>query len=87
VEGDINRRELITRLGASPAVCSADVAFAQQRDRLRSMNIYMGVGMFLSRYESPFLFWLMIAWQCLVLGALFATIYVPIFVLPNQIMS
>jgi hypothetical protein len=54
---------------------------------LRSMNIYMGVGLVLSRYENPFLFWLVITFQCLLLGALFATIYVPIFVLPNQIMS
>jgi hypothetical protein len=47
----------------------------------------MGVGVVLSRYESPSLFWLVIAFQCLVIGALLAIIYVPIFILPNQVMS
>jgi hypothetical protein len=54
---------------------------------LRTMNIYMGVGVVLSRYENPALFWLVIAFQCLVIGVLFGIMYAPTFVLPNQIMS
>jgi len=54
---------------------------------LRTMKVYMGVGVVLSKYESPSMFWLVIALQCLVIGALLAIIYVPIFILPNQIMS
>jgi hypothetical protein len=54
---------------------------------LRTMEIQMGVGVVLLRYESPSLFWLVIAFQCLVIGALLAIIYVPFFILPNQVMS
>jgi hypothetical protein len=54
---------------------------------LRKMEIQMGMGVVLLRYESPSLFWFTIAFQCLLLGALLAIIYVPFFVLPNQIMS
>lgn len=54
---------------------------------LRTMQVQMGVGVVLSRYESPPLFWLVIGLQCLALGALLAIIHVVCFVLPNQIMS
>jgi hypothetical protein len=54
---------------------------------LRRMEIQMGMGVVLLRYESPSLFWFVIAFQCLLIGALLALIYVPFFVLPNQIMS
>jgi len=47
----------------------------------------MGMGVVLLRYESPSLFWFVIAFQCLLIGALSAIIYVAFFVLPNQIMS
>jgi len=47
----------------------------------------MGVGVILSMYESPLLFWIVIALQCLALGALLAIIYVACFILPNQVMS
>jgi hypothetical protein len=51
------------------------------------MEIQMGMGVVLLRYESPRLFWFVIAFQCLVIGALLAIIYVAFFVLPNQVMS
>ena len=54
---------------------------------LRTMQIQMGVGVALSMYESPLLFWTVIALQGLALGALLAIIHVAYFVLPNQIMS
>lgn len=54
---------------------------------LRKMEIQMGVGVVLLRYESPSLFWFVIAFQCLVIGALLAVIYVPFFILPSQVMS
>ena len=54
---------------------------------LRTMEIHMGVGVVLLRYESPSLFWFVIAFQCLAIGALLAIIYWPLFVLPNQVMS
>jgi hypothetical protein len=54
---------------------------------LRAMEIQMGVGVVLLRYESPLLFWFVIAFQCLVIGALFAIIYWIVFILPNHVMS
>ncbi len=45
---------------------------------LRTMKIKMGVGVVLLRYESPSLFWVVIAFQCLAIGALLAIIYVPL---------
>lgn len=54
---------------------------------LRTMEIQMGMGVVLSNYESPSLFWFVIAFQCLVIGALLAIIYWPVFVFPNQVMS
>jgi hypothetical protein len=54
---------------------------------LRTMEIQMGMGVVLSNYESPSLFWFVIAFQCLVIGALLAIVYWPVFVFPNQIMS
>ena len=54
---------------------------------LRTMRIQMGVGVVLSMYESPLLFWIVIVLQCLALGALLAIIYVAYFVLPNHVMS
>ena len=53
---------------------------------LRAMQIQMGVGVVLSVYESPVLFWIVMALQCLALGALLALIYVACFVLPNSVM-
>jgi hypothetical protein len=47
---------------------------------LRTTQIQMGVGVVLSRYESPLMFWFVIALQCLVIGALFAIIYSVFFV-------
>jgi len=54
---------------------------------LRTMQIRMGIGVVLLRYEHPLLFWLMIGLECLVIGALLAIIYSVFFVLPYQIMS
>lgn len=54
---------------------------------LRTMRIQMGVGVVLSMYESPLLFWTVVALQCLALGALLAIIYVAYLVLPNHVMS
>ena len=53
---------------------------------LRTMA-QMGMGVVLLRYESPSLFWFVIAFQCLVIGALLAIIYWPFFILPNQVMT
>ena len=39
---------------------------------LRTMQIQMGVGVVLSRYESPLLFWFVIAFQCSIIGVLLA---------------
>jgi len=54
---------------------------------LRTMEIQMGMGVVLSNYESPSLFWFVIAFQGLVIGALLAIVYWPVFVFPSQIMS
>jgi hypothetical protein len=54
---------------------------------LRTMEIQMGMGVVLLRYESPSLFWSVIAFQCLAIGALLAIIYWPFFILPNPVMS
>jgi hypothetical protein len=54
---------------------------------LRTMEVQMGMGVVLVRYESPSLFWFVIGFQCLVIGVLFAMLYWPIFMLPNQVMS
>ncbi|MGY3505078.1 hypothetical protein ACVWYJ_005697 [Bradyrhizobium sp. USDA 4471] len=51
---------------------------------LRTMQIPLGFGGVLLRDESPLLFWLAIALQCLGLGTLFSIIYVVCFVAPNQ---
>ncbi|TPQ40703.1 hypothetical protein C2U70_04535 [Bradyrhizobium guangdongense] len=48
---------------------------------LRTMQIQLGFGAVLLRYESPLLFWLAIALQCLGLGTLFL---IMIFVAPYQ---
>lgn len=67
------------------------IAFALMAFRLfnslRTMQIQLGFGAVLPRFESPTLFWLAIALQCLGLGALFAVFYVACFVAPNQPMS
>ncbi len=67
------------------------IAFALMAFRLfnslRTMQIHLGFGAVLPRYESPQLFWLAIALQCLGLGTLFAIVYVVCFVAPNQPMS
>lgn len=67
------------------------IAFALLASRLftslRTMQIQLGFGAILLRYESPVLFWLAIALQCLGLGTLLAIIYWGFFVLPNQVMS
>jgi hypothetical protein len=49
---------------------------------LNNAKIRMGVGVILSRYDSPWLFWLVIALQCLALGVLLAVLYLMFFVLP-----
>ena len=54
---------------------------------LRTMEIRMGMGVVLLRYESPPLFWFVIGFQCFVIGALLAIIYWACFVLPNHVMS
>jgi hypothetical protein len=54
---------------------------------LRTMQVRMGVGVVLSRYENPVLFWIGIVLQSLALGVPFAIIYVTVFVLPNTVMS
>ena len=54
---------------------------------LRTMEIQMGMGVVLLRYESPLLFWFVVGFQCLVIGALLAIIYLAFFILPNQVMS
>jgi|tagenome__1003787_1003787.scaffolds.fasta_scaffold19737744_2 hypothetical protein len=54
---------------------------------LRTMQIQMGVGVVLSKYENPLLFWLVIALQCLAVGGLVAIIYLACFILPNSVMS
>jgi hypothetical protein len=53
---------------------------------LRTMEIQMGMDVVLLRYESPLLFWFVVGFQCLVIGALLAIIYVAFVILPNQIM-
>ena len=67
------------------------IAFALMAFRLfnslRTMQIQLGFGAILPRYESPRLFWLAIALRCLGLGAFFAVIYVACFVAPDQPMS
>ena len=54
---------------------------------LRTMQIHMGVGVIVTRYESPLFFWLMIALQCSMLGALLGLIYAACFIFPTSIMS
>ena len=54
---------------------------------LRTMQIRMGAGVVLSRYESPLMFWAVIAIQGLIIGTLLGIIYFAILVLPNQVMS
>ncbi|MFG3591038.1 hypothetical protein [Bradyrhizobium sp. RDI18] len=54
---------------------------------LRTMEVQMGMGVVLLRCESPSLFWFVIAFQCLVIGALLAIFYWPFIILPNQVMS
>jgi hypothetical protein len=54
---------------------------------LRTMRIHMGVGVIVSKYENPLLFWLVIALQCLAMGALLGVIYAACFILPNSVMS
>jgi len=67
------------------------IAFALMAFRLfnslRTMQIQLGFGAVLPRYESPLLFWLAIALQSLGLATFFAIIYVACFVAPNQPMS
>ena len=47
---------------------------------LRMMEIHMGMGVVLRRYESPLLFWTILAVQCLTIGVLLALIYSVCFV-------
>jgi hypothetical protein len=51
---------------------------------LRTMQTPLGFGAVLLRDESPLLFWLAIALQCLGFGTLFSIIYVVCFVAPNE---
>ena len=70
-------------------VLAVVVAFAlaswKLLNSLITMQIRMGVGVLLSRYDSPRLFWLVIALQCLALGALLAVLYLMFFVLPYDV--
>ena len=68
-------------------MCLFALAALKLFNSLRTMQFQMGVGVVLSRYESPALFWLMIVLQCLAVGVPFGIIYSVFFVLPNQIMS
>ena len=54
---------------------------------LRKMEIQMGVGVMLAKYDSPLLFWAVIAVQCLLVSGLLAIILWSIFCLPNHTMS
>jgi hypothetical protein len=47
---------------------------------LRTMQIGMGMGVVLSRYENPRLFWCVITLQCALIGALLAILYWGLFV-------
>jgi hypothetical protein len=64
-------------------VLAVVVAFAlaswKLLNSLITMQIRMGVGVILSRYDSPLLFWFVIALQCLGIGALLAVIYLMYF--------
>lgn len=68
------------------AIAFALVAF-RLFNSLRTMQVQLGFGAILTRYESPLLFWLAIALQCLGLGTFFAIIYVACFVAPYGSMS
>lgn len=52
---------------------------------LRTMQIQMGVGVIVSKYEGPVLFWLVIALQRLAVGALLAILYVVCFIFPKSV--
>jgi hypothetical protein len=69
-----------------PALLVAWMCFKLFRSLL-AMEIGMGVGVVLSRYENPILFWAVITIQCAAVGGLFAVIWYVVFVLPNRIMS
>jgi hypothetical protein len=49
----------------------------------RTMQIRMGLGVVISGYENPVLFWMMVALQCLALIAVLAIIGVVCFVSPR----
>jgi hypothetical protein len=70
-------------------VLAVVVAFAlaswKLLNSLITMQIRMGAGVILSRYDSPWLFWLVIALQCLAIGALLAVLYLMFFVLPYDV--
>ena len=54
---------------------------------LRLMEIHMGVGVVLSRYDNPALFWAVIGIQAALIGLLLAVIGYVTLVLPNHVMS
>jgi hypothetical protein len=54
---------------------------------LRSMEMQVGFGGVLSRWENPLLFWLMVALQISGILVLLAIIYWEIFILPDMVMS
>ncbi|NPU65631.1 hypothetical protein HL667_11550 [Bradyrhizobium sp. 83012] len=54
---------------------------------LRTMQVKVGVGLVLSRYDNPRLFWLLVGLQSLAIGVLLAVLYAAYVVLPNQIAS
>lgn len=63
------------------SVAFALLAFSMFRN-LRSMEMHVGLGVILSRWESPLLFWLMIILKFSVLAAVLALIYWTVFILP-----
>lgn len=52
---------------------------------LRAMEIAIGWGAVLRRYENPLLFWTAIGLQCSGIGALLVVIYSGFFILPNHL--
>jgi ABC-type Fe3+-siderophore transport system permease subunit len=54
---------------------------------LRSMEIRMGVGVVLSRYDNPILFWTVFALQCAFASLLVGTFGFIVFVLPHLTMT
>ena len=76
----------VTTLTLVPSLLFAGMCFKLFQS-LQAMEIGMGAGVVLSRYENPILFWAVITIQCAAIGGSFAIIWYVVFVLPNQVMS